>query len=92
MFGEERLQPAGALWTIEPNGSALTKVFEDPEGGFVVKPIWSPDGSKIMFAMNPIDDEFLHPDNEIYVIGADGTGLTLVIDGPGHKGVTEWWD
>ncbi len=39
-----------------------------------------------MFAMNPINDAFHHPDNKIDVIRADGSGLTLLIAGPGCKG------
>jgi hypothetical protein len=45
-----------------------------------------------MFQIDPINDAFQHPDDAVYVINADGTGLTLVIGGPGRKGVTEWWD
>lgn len=91
LFCIERLQPRGGLWTIEPDGSALTKVFEDPSGGFPVAPVWSPDGSKMMFELEPINDWFQHPDNAIYVINADGTGLTMAFDRPGREGVTEWW-
>lgn len=92
LFVEERLQPTGALWTIEPDGSNLTKVFEDPDGRFVNSPAWSPDGSQIMFSLHPHSDYFEHPDNAVYAINADGTGLTLVVSGPGYKFVTEWWD
>jgi hypothetical protein len=92
LFATERLQPTGALWTIKPDGSDLTKVFEDRDGGFAVYPVWSPDGSKIMFALNPTNDTFVHNDNEIFAINADGTGLTLVVGGPGYKYILDWWD
>jgi Tol biopolymer transport system component len=92
LFGIERLQPTGGLWTIKPNGSGLTRLFEDAEGGFPLAPVWSPDGGKVMFQIDPINDAFQLPDNAIYVINADGTGLKLVIGGPGRKGVTDWWD
>ena len=92
VFVEERLQPTGALWTVSPDGSHLTKVFEDPNGGFAYGPAWSPDGTKIMLSLHPHNDFFQHPDNQIYVINADGSGLTLVVGGPGFKYVTEWWD
>ncbi|HYT80924.1 MAG TPA: hypothetical protein VEQ37_17040 [Actinomycetota bacterium] len=92
VFGIERLQLTGGLWNIKPDGSGLTKLFDDPDGGFPGAPVWSPDGRKIMFQIDPINDAFQHPDNAIYVINADGTGLTLVIDGPGRTGVTDWWD
>ena len=92
VFTEERLQPTGAIWTVSPDGSNLTKVFEDPEGRFARAPVWSPDGSKIMFYLHPISDNFQHDTNEIYVINANGSGLTLVIGGPTYKFVTEWWE
>ncbi len=92
VFTEERLQPTGAIWTVSPDGSNLTKVFEDPEGRFARAPVWSPDGSRIMFYLHPVTDNFEHAANEIYVINADGSGLTLLIGGPTYKFVTEWWD
>ena len=92
VFTEERLQPTGAIWTINPDGSNLTKVFEDPEGRFARAPVWSPDGSRIMFYLHPISDNFQHDPNEIYAINANGSGLTLVIGGPTYKYVMEWWE
>ena len=92
VFTEERLQPTGAIWTVNPDGTNLTKVFEDPEGRFARAPVWSPDGSRIMFYLHPISDNFQHDANEIYVINADGSGPTLLIGGPTYKFVTEWWD
>jgi hypothetical protein len=91
LFGVERLQSTGALWTIKPDGSDLTKVFEDPDGGFAIYPIWSPDGSQIMFALHPINDAFDHVANAIYAINANGSGLTLVVGGSGFKTVWDWW-
>jgi hypothetical protein len=92
LFTTERLQDTGPLWTINPDGSALRKVFEDPAGRFAIYPVWSPDGSQIMFSLHPTNDAFEHADNEIYAINADGTGLTLVVGGPGFKYVTDWWE
>jgi Tol biopolymer transport system component len=91
LFGVERLQPTGGLWTIKPDGSGLTKVFEDPAGGFAEQPTWSPDGRQIMFALNPTNDAFTHPENGLYVIDADGSGLRLIIGGLDFKSVPEWW-
>ena len=92
VFTEERLQPTGAIWTVSPDGSNLTKVFEDPDGGFARAPVWSPDGSRIMFYLHPVTDNFEHAANEIYVINADGSQPTLLIGGPTFKTVTEWWE
>jgi Tol biopolymer transport system component len=92
LFSTERLQRSGALWTINPDGSGLRKLFEDPSGRFAIYPVWSPDGEKIMFSLHPTNDAFEHRDNEIYAINADGSGLTLVIGGPGYKYVADWWE
>jgi len=91
LFGSERLQPKGALWTVSPEGSGLTKLFEDPSGGYPVQPTWSPDGSQIMFALDSVADKFTHPDNGLYVISADGTGLRPVIVSSDFKSQPEWW-
>jgi len=91
LFGAERLQPKGTLWTVGPAGSGLTKLFEDPKGGYPVQPTWSPDGSQIMFALDPVADKFTHPANGLYVIDADGTRLRLVIGSSDFKSEPEWW-
>jgi Tol biopolymer transport system component len=91
LFVSERNQPTGAIWTIRPEGSGLTKVFEDPSGGFPIDPIWSPDGTQIMFMLDPVSDRFTHPDNVLYVMRSDGTGLTKLIDTPDFKSSPEWW-
>ena len=91
VFGAERLQSTGGLWTIKPDGSSLTVLVRGSASQFPVGPVWSPDGSAVMFAMNPITDAFQHPDNEIDVVSADGNGLTPVIVGPGYKRLSEWW-
>ena len=49
-IGEQQL-----FWTISPDGSEKTKVPVDVPG-FVGVPSWSPDGSKIAFAVNSYDD------------------------------------
>jgi dipeptidyl aminopeptidase/acylaminoacyl peptidase len=92
LFVEERLLPTGAIWTVRPDGSELTKVFEDADGRFARGAIWSPDGTRIMFQLDSISDSFVHRPNQIYAVNADGTGLTLVVDGHEYKTVYEWWD
>jgi Tol biopolymer transport system component len=92
LFASERNRATGAIYTIRPDGSGLTKVFQDPDGGFPIDPTWSPDGSQIMFGLDPISDRFTHPDNDLYVIRADGSDLTTVIETPGFKSSPEWWE
>ena len=76
--------PEAGLYTINPDGSGLTKLLSVPasphSGG---PPKWSPDGTKIAF-----DAEFGGFD-QIYVINADGTGLTQLTFSPaGENHVT----
>jgi Tol biopolymer transport system component len=90
LFASERNAPLGAIWTVDADGSNLTKVFEDPDGRFPISPTWSPDGSQIMFVLDPHADQFQHPPNEIYVINADGSGLQLVMAGDDFKVDITW--
>lgn len=91
LFPTERLQPEGAIWTIRPDGTGLTKVFEDEEGRFATGPTWSPDGIQILFALNGTNDSFVHEPNGFFVIDADGSGLTQVIAGTSFLSSPEWW-
>ena len=89
VFGDE----AGVLWTIRPDGSGLTKVFEDAEGRLAATPTWSPVGAHIMFVLDPagtdanIDDP---PPNALYVMNADGTNPTPVIVSDDWKLKPDW--
>ncbi len=80
----------GVLWTIAPDGSKLTEVFKDDSGRYAITPTWSPDGSMIMFALDPTPDPFEHPVNGLYVIRADGSGLTKVLGGRNFKREPVW--
>jgi Tol biopolymer transport system component len=91
LFQESRVSPTGALYTVAPDGSDLRKVFEDAEGRYASHPAWSPDGSMIIFALNPVADDFEHRPNGLYVIDADGTNLQLVMTG-GFMREPEWRD
>jgi Tol biopolymer transport system component len=96
LFSTARAQQTGALWTVNADGSNLTRIFQDTDpnyayGRYATGPVWSPDGSQIMFTLNPIADWFQHPRNGIYVINADGTGLAEVIGSSDFKTMAEWW-
>lgn len=91
LFANERTSPTGALWTVTPNGSHLTKLFADPNGLFPLDPTWSPDGKQILFSLDPSDDEYTHTPNSLYVINSDGTNLQLVNGSNDFKRQAEWW-
>jgi hypothetical protein len=44
----------------------------------------------ILFALDPSANPFAHPVNGLYVIRADGTGLTLVLGGNDFKREPVW--
>jgi len=91
VFASQRTAPKGALWTARFDGSQVTKLFEDEGGRFPIGPTWSPDAQHLLFALDPTNDAFTHPANGLYVIKADGTGLTLVSGTDDFKGQPEWW-
>jgi TolB protein len=67
-----------ALYTINQDGTELTRLVGFPFT-HVNSPVWSPDGRKLVFYVEagtlPDNPE---GDSEIYVVNADGTGLTNV--------------
>jgi Tol biopolymer transport system component len=63
---------------------------KDTDGRYAVTPTWSPDGSMIMFALDPIKNPFVHPPNALYVIRADGSDLTQVLGGNNFKRKPYW--
>ena len=92
LFGAERFADTGPLWTATPDGKDLRTVYTDKDGGFVLTPDWSPDGTQIVFALDPHNDEYAHPPNKVYIINADGTNLQLVNDSNDFKRALEWTD
>jgi Tol biopolymer transport system component len=74
-----------SLWIVHSDGSGLRPVNVQPNSGCggpnsdptavgCLEPAWSPDGTKIAFASG-LD---LDVDGNIYIVNADGTGLTQV--------------
>jgi Tol biopolymer transport system component len=90
LFATERTAQSGALWTVTPKGSHLTKIFGGFRG-FPITPTWSPNGSRILFMLDSTNDEFTHPDNLLVVIRSDGTHLREVIGSHDRKRWPEWW-
>ncbi len=72
--------------TINPDGSGerTTSLFVP---GFVGVPSWSPDGSRIVFAVNSYEAQSSEQGNwDIYVADADGSSVTrLTIDNIDHS-------
>jgi len=85
---------SGVVWVINPDGTDLTQLFIDAEvqhvRRYAVSPTWSPDGAQVMFGLDPVPPFFEATNNGLYVIEADGTGLTLVIGGGDYKREPFW--
>jgi len=75
------------IFVMSPNGSGITQLTSSV--GDKSHPSWSPDGTKIAFAnrdpsdFDPdCDDFFVMCNGEIYVMNADGTGVTRMTNTP----------
>jgi Tol biopolymer transport system component len=60
------------LWVMDADGSNRTELYVPPTS--VGSPDWSPDGTRIVFSVYNLETAF--NDLDIYVINADGSGLT----------------
>ena len=83
----------GAIWTIGSDGSAAKKIFDDPDGSLAITPTWSPDGTMILFGLDPpgsLATLDFAPPNGLYVIRADGTELTPVVTTDDFKREPDW--
>jgi Tol biopolymer transport system component len=65
-------------------------VYDDPVL-FASHPTWSPDGSKILFALNPVADYFTHPANAFYIANADGSDVHKILEDQDFKREAEWF-
>ena len=92
VFAGSPIEPQGSIRVVQPDGSGLRKVFEDPKGGTAAAPTWSPNGHKIMFALikaSALDTPGLQPD-KLCVIDEDGKGFAVVLDTPDFKNAPDW--
>jgi TolB protein len=62
-----------SLWLIDPDGSDPVCLLDTPEAD--TAPAWSPDGSQLVFSGG----------DDLYVAEADGSDVTLLLDGEGSK-------
>ena len=71
------------VFTVAPDGSDLRTVIDLP-GSDESAPNWSPDGSRLAFESD------VDGDGEIFVVGADGTGLVKLTDNAIHDEGPSW--
>jgi Tol biopolymer transport system component len=71
------------IYLMEPDGSGVRELTDaSADGKVAAEPAWSPDGSKIAFVLSTPEHLGAYAgDGDIYVMNADGTGLTKLTDG-----------
>jgi WD40-like Beta Propeller Repeat len=76
-----------SIWQMDPLGGGLGLRYQPPHPPLY--PTFSPDMSKILFTsiMSPAGDT----DRGIFVVGADGSGLTTLFDVPGAYDSAPAW-
>jgi Tol biopolymer transport system component len=66
-------QSWGAVFTVDPDGSAVRQITHPPRGTVDDQPSWSPDGKRIAFT-RCASGALCH----VYVVAPDGSGLAPV--------------
>ncbi len=66
-----------AVWVVDADGSSA-RIIQDIGTFYSAYPVWSPNGTKILFA-SPRDGAF----TDIYVMYADGSGVVRLTHSPG---------
>lgn len=77
------------IWTMNADGSGQTQVTHTTGGKFANGPVFSPDGTKIAYALHAPWTRDNPGGAEIHVMNADGTADQAAVT-PGQKG--EWVD
>jgi TolB protein len=70
------------VWTVRPDGTGLEELtIPSPNGSLSVTPVWSPDGTKLLF-QRLFFLGFTLKRIELRTVNADGTGATTVTELP----------
>jgi TolB protein len=72
------------IWTIGQDGKGLKRVTRHEDKAYFVEPSFSPDGQSIVFERDTGNTEETQH-GSIWKVGADGTGLTRLTDGPDDR-------
>ena len=77
------------IYAMDPGGGGEAPVFPNDRGEFstVMCADWSPDGSRLLFTAARNDGR---DNQDIYVVNADGTGLTRLTDDPANDSAPRW--
>jgi dipeptidyl aminopeptidase/acylaminoacyl peptidase len=78
------------IFTAKPDGSDARRLTSTPDPSDSELPDWSPDGQRIAFDSDRTDIDGRKDVAQIYVMNADGSGLTQLTRGPGEQGTASW--
>jgi len=73
------------LYVMRVDGGGVRRLTQ----GNALFPDWSPDGARIAFVRDLYDEVEATEDRNVWIVGADGTGLRRVTTGPWH-GSADW--
>ena len=87
IINEQGVINNGGLYVMKADGSEVTRVYfdEETDDDLPSYPRWSPDGARILFSSGP----FLGP-AKLYVVNADGTGLTALAPTLSNVAGADW--
>ena len=66
------------IWVVRPDGSGLRRLTRSPQGRDDYNPVWSPDGSTVLFERRKVDSSAPGGDEAIYSVGADASDFRQV--------------
>jgi Tol biopolymer transport system component len=67
------------VFVVHPDGTRLRAITSSADGLGSSGPVWSPDGSKLMFTRNPDGGRF---HSQLWTVDVDGSGLTQLTNNP----------
>ncbi len=77
------------IWVMSADGTKLQQLTSHPAND--IEPAWSPDGTKIVFASDRAKQGGSGLDSfDLWVMNADGSGLTQLTWGGRHEGHPSW--
>lgn len=79
-----------AIWAAAGDGSDPRLLFDGAgQGTDAGTPVWSPDGTRIAFAMTPLGATDPN-ESDVYVMRPDGTGVRRLTTAPGDDSHPHW--
>lgn len=70
------------IWLVNVDGTGLVRVTDTDEGA--CQPAWSPDGTQLAFISPCLENKNMYMDANIFLMNADGSGVTPLLVGKGY--------